>query len=130
MVANPKLLVAALPAESEAVPLVTAKLTVTFAMGAPKLSATRVRGTAMVAPCPIHRVGDTAARSSVEDVPATVACCDCGGEYEAGARAIVIMLAPVVVGVARLEDSPASSLSTEQEVTPLHTESCNPLVAL
>jgi hypothetical protein len=66
----------------------------------------------------------------VVDVPTTVACCDCGGEYDAGARAIVIVLGPVTVGVTRLEDSPASSLSTEQEEPPPHVENCKPLVAV
>ena len=129
MVANPELLVVALAAESEAVPWVIAKLTATFALGTPRLSASTVSGTAMVAPWPIQRVGVTAARSSVDDVPTTVACCDCGGEYDAGARAIVIVLGPVAVGVTKLEDSPASSLSTEQEEAPLHAENCTPLVA-
>jgi hypothetical protein len=55
--------------------------------------------------------------------------CVCGGEYEAGARAIVIVLCPVAV-VTQLEDSAASSLSTEQEDAPLHAENCKPLVAL
>src|ERR1700682_1917506 len=63
-------------------------------------------------------------------MPATVACCDCGGEDEAGARAIVIVLCPVAVGVTQLEDSPASSLSTEHEEAPLHVENCKALVAL
>ena len=80
MLANPAPLVVALPAESEAVPRVMAKLTGTLANGMPRLSASTVSGTAMVAPCPTHCVGVTAARSSVVDVPTTVACCDCGGE--------------------------------------------------
>jgi hypothetical protein len=129
MAANPEALVIPLLAESEAVPLVIAKLTVTFAFGTPRLSASTVRVTASVAPCPTQRVGATATRSSAEEVPTTVACCVCG-EYEAGARAIVIVLCPVAVGVAQLEDSPASSLSTEQEDAPLHAENCKPLVAL
>ncbi len=130
MVANPELLVVALPAESEAVPLVIAKLTTTFAIGVPKSRASTVRGTASVEPCPTRRVGVTAARSSVVDVPTTVACCACGGEYDTGASAIVIVLGPVAVGVTKLEDSPASSLNTEQEDAPLHAENCKPLVAL
>src|ERR1700675_3497980 len=129
MVANPEALVVPLLAESEAAPLVMAKLTVTLAFGTPRLSASTVSGTASVAPCPTQRVGVTATRSSVDEVPTTVACCDCGGLYEAGARAIVIVLCPVAVGVTQLEDSPASSLRTEQEETP-HTENCKPLVAL
>src|SRR5260221_4202964 len=130
MVANPEALVIALPAESEAVPLVTAKLTATFAFGTPKLSTSTVSGTASVAPCPTQRVGVTATRSSVDEVPTTVACCTCGGEYDAGARAIVIVLCPVAAGVTQLEDSPASSLNTEQEEAPPHAENCKPLVAL
>src|SRR6266849_79100 len=130
MVANPKALVVPLPDESEAVPLVTAKLITTFALGTPRSSASTVTGTASVAPCPTQRVGVTATRSSADEVPTTVACCDCGGEYEAGARAIVIVLCPVAVGVTQLEDSPASSLSTEHEDAPLHSENCRPLVAL
>src|SRR5258708_15619204 len=130
MVANPEALVIALPAESEAVPLVTAKLTATFAFGTPKLSTSTVSGTASVAPCPTQRVGITATRSSVDEVPTTVACCDCGGEYDAGARAIVIVLCPVAAGVTQLENSPSSSLHTEQEEAPPHAENCKPLVAL
>src|SRR5258705_11077473 len=106
MVANPVPLVVALPAESEAVPLVMAKLTTRFAFGTPRLSASTVSGTATVAPCPTQRVGVTATRSSADEVPTTVACSDCGGEYDAGARAIVIVLRPVAVGVTQLEDSP------------------------
>src|ERR1035441_9217692 len=130
MAANPELLVVALLAESDAFPLVTAKLTATFACGTPKSRASTISGTASVAPCPIHRVGVSAARSSAVEVPTTVACCDCGGEYTAGASAIVIVLVPVAVGVTPLEDSPASSVSTEQEEAPLHAENCRPLVAL
>src|ERR1039458_1772402 len=130
MVANPEPLVVPLPAESEAVPLVIAKLTATFDLGTPRSSASTVSGTAIVAPCPTQRVGVTATRSSAEEVPTTVACRDCGGEYDAGARAIVIVLCPVAVGVTQLEDCPASSLSTEQEEAPLHAENCKPLVAL
>src|ERR1700737_323538 len=130
MVANPEALVVALPAESAAVPWVMAKLTPTFAFGAARLSASTVSGTASVAPCPTQRVGVTATRSSADEVPTTVACCDCGGLYEAGARAIVIVLCPVAMGVTQLEDSPASSLSTEHEEAPLHVENCKPLVAL
>src|SRR5258708_17308106 len=130
MVANPEALVVALPAESAAVPLVTAKLTATFAFGTPRLSTSAVSGTASVAPCPTQRVGVTATRSSVDEVPTTVACCDCGGEYDAGARAIVIVLCPVAAGVNPLEDSPPSSLNTEQEETPPHAQNCKPLVAL
>src|SRR5580658_8413371 len=37
---------------------------------------------------------------------------------------------PVAVGVTMLEDSPASSLSTEQEEAAPHAENCKPLVAL
>jgi hypothetical protein len=130
MVANPALLVVPLPAESEAVPRVIAKLTVTFAIGTPRLSASTVSGTAMVAPWPTQRVGVTAAKSSAVDVPTTVACCDCGGEYDAGAKAIVIVLGPVAVGVTQLEDSPASSLNPEQDEAPLHAENCRPLVVV
>jgi hypothetical protein len=93
----------------------------------PRLSASTVRVTASVAPCPTQRVGATATRSSAEEVPTTVACCVCGGEYEAGARAIVIVLCPVAVGVTQLEDSPASSLSLSKK---MHAEICKPLVAL
>src|ERR1700704_5436758 len=130
MVANPEASVVPLPDESEAVPFMTAKLTTTFAFGIPTLSASIVSGTAIVAPCPTQRVGVTATRSSVDEVPTTVARCDCGGEYEAGARAIVIVLCPIAVGVTQLEDSPASSLSTEHEEARLHVENCKPLVAL
>src|SRR5208282_5825871 len=130
MVASPEALVPALLAESEAVPLLTEKLTVTFALGTPRSSASTVSGTAIVAPCPTQRVGIRATRSSADDVPTNVACCVCGGEYEAGARAIVIVLCPVAVGVTKVDDSPASSLSTEQEKAPAHTENCEPLVAL
>jgi hypothetical protein len=56
--------------------------------------------------------------------------CGGGGEYQSGARAIVIVLCPVAVGVTQMEDSPASSLSTEQEDAPLQAENCKPLVAL
>src|SRR5208337_4311063 len=129
-VANPDPLVVALPAESEAVPRVIAKLTVTFAFGTPKSRASTVSGTASVAPCPTQRDGVTAARSSAVDVATTVACCVCGGEYTAGASLIVIVACPVAVGVTRLEDSPASSLSTEQAEAPPHTENCKPLVSL
>src|SRR5208337_4094227 len=130
MVANPEPLVVALPVESEAVPLVSVKLTVTLAFGTPRSNASTVSGTASVAPCPTQRVGATATRSSADEVPTTVACCDCGGEYDAGARAIVIVVCPVTVGVTQLEDSPASSLSTEQEEAPPHVENCKPFVAL
>src|ERR1700687_1270858 len=130
MVANPEPLVVALPAESEAVPFVIAKLIVTFALGTPRPRASTVSGTAIVAPCPIQRVGASATRSSVDEVANTVACCVCGGEYDAGARAIVIVLCPVAVGVTQLEDSPASSLRTEPEDAPPHTENCEPAVAL
>src|ERR1700737_2470181 len=130
MVANPEALGVALPSESEATPLVVGKLTITFGFGTPRLSASTVSGTASVAPCPTQRVGVTATRSSADEVPTTVACCDCGGEYEAGAKAIVIVLCPVAVGVTQLEDSPASSLSTEHEEPPLHAENRKPLVAL
>src|SRR5260370_19861253 len=130
MVANPELLVVALVAESDAVPFVTAKLTATFTLGTPKSSASTVSGTASVAPCPTHFVGVAAARSIAVEVPTSVACCDCGAGYDAGARAIVIVLVPIAVGVTPLEDSPASSVSTEQEEDPLHAENCNPLVAL
>src|SRR3981189_63942 len=130
MVANPEALVVPLPDESEAVPLMMAKLTTTFAFGTPTLSASTVSGTASVAPCPTQRVCVTATRSSVDEVPTTVACCDCGGVYEAGARAIVIVLCPVAVGVTQLEDSPAPSLSTAHEEAPPHAENCRPLVAL
>src|SRR5271157_4998334 len=92
MVANPEPLVVALPAESAAVPLVSAKLIATFALGTPRSNASTVSGTASVAPCATQRVGATATRSSADEVPTTVACCDCGGEYDAGARAIVIVL--------------------------------------
>src|SRR5258708_32428854 len=112
MVANPEALVIALPAESEAVPLVTAKLTATFAFGTPKLSTSTVSGTASVAPCPTQRVGITATRSSVDEVPTTVACCDCGGEYDAGAGAIVIVLCPVAAGGTQHESSPPSTPNT------------------
>jgi len=79
----------------------------------------------------MYCVGATAAKSSVVDVPTTVACCDCGGEYDAGARATVIVLDPVTVGVTKLEDSPASSLRTEQEEAPLlHAENCKTLVVV
>src|SRR5271157_2912032 len=130
MVANPEPSVVPPPAESEVVPFMIAKLTATFALGTPRSRASTVRGTAIVAPCPTQRVGVTATRSSVDEVPTTVACCVCGGEYDAGARAIVIVLCPLAVGVTQLEDSPTSSLSTEQEEAALHAENCKPLVAL
>src|SRR5208282_2249591 len=130
MVANPEALVVALADDSPAVPLVTTKLTATFACGTPRSSASTVSGTAIVAPCPTQLVGATAARSRVVEVATSVACCDCGGEYDAGARAIVIVLCPVAVGVTELEDSPASSVSTEQEEAPLQTENCRPFVAV
>src|ERR1019366_10803824 len=123
MVANPEPLVVPLPAESEAVPLVIAKLTTTFALGTPRSSASTVSATASVAPCPTQRVGVTATRSSAVEVPSTVACCDCGGEYDNGASAIVIVLCPVAAGITQLDDSPASFLSPEQEEAPLHAES-------
>src|SRR6266851_4957599 len=130
MAANPEPLVVPLPAESEAAPLVILKLTATFAFGTPRFRASTVSGTAMVAPFPTQRVGVNATRSSVDEVPSTVACCVCGDEYDAGARAIVTVLGPVTAGVTQLEDSPASSPSTEQEEAPLHAENCKPLVAL
>src|SRR5271166_1524363 len=130
MVANPEPFVIPPPAESEVVPLVTVKLTATFALGTPRSSAWTVSGTAIVAPCPTQRVGVMATRSRVDEVPTTVACCVCGGEYDPGASAIVIVLAPVAVGVTQLEDSPAASLSTKQKVAPPQTENCKPSVAL
>src|SRR5260370_34251263 len=130
MVASPEALVVPRPAESEAAPLVILKLTATFAFGAPRSSASTVSGTAMVAPCPTQRVGVNATRSSVDEVPSTVACCVCGDGYDAGASAIVTVLAPVTVGVTQLEDSPASSLSTEHEEAPLHAQNCKQLVSL
>src|SRR5271157_974999 len=130
MVANPEPFVIPPPAESEVVPLVTVKLTATFALGTPRSSAWTVSGTAIVAPCPTQRVGVMATRSRVDEVPTTVACCVCGGEYDAGARAIVIVLCPLAVGVTQLEDSPTLSLSTEHDDAALHAENCKPLVAL
>src|SRR5258708_12093707 len=130
MVANHGALVVATPAESGAVPLVTAKLLATFAFGTPRLSASTVSGTARVAPCPTQRVGVTATRSSVDEVPTTVACCDCGGEYDAGARAIVIVLCPVAAGVTQLENSPPPPLTTEKEEPPPPPQNRKPLLPL
>ena len=79
-VANPDVLVVALPAESEAVPFVTKKLTAMFAMGLPRFRASTVSGTAIVAPSPIQRVGVMATKSMLVDVASTLACCICGGE--------------------------------------------------
>lgn len=50
MAAIPCALVVALEADSEAVPRVSWKLTVTFGMGAPRLRASTVRGTESDAP--------------------------------------------------------------------------------
>jgi hypothetical protein len=43
---------------------------------------------------------------------------------------MVMVLCPIAVGVTEVEDSPASSLSTEQEDAPLQAENCRLLVAL
>src|SRR5450755_3896445 len=130
MEASPAPLVIALLAESDAVPLVNLKLMVTFGFGTPRSSTSTVSGMAMVAPCPTQRAGVRTTKSRAEDVPTTVACCDCGGEYTAGARAVVIVLVPIAVGVTQLEASPAASLSAEHEEDPLHMENCKPLAAL
>src|SRR6266852_4489152 len=129
MVERPEPLVVPLLDESEAVPLVMLKLIATFAFGTPRLSVSTVSGTAIVAPCAIQRVGVSATRSSPDAVPTTVACCVWGGEYDSGARAMVMVLAPVTMGVTKLEASPASSVKTEQEEVPLHAENRSPFVA-
>ena len=80
MLASPERFVVALGAEREAVPFVSLKLIVRFDLGMPRSKASTVRGIEMVAPCAIHLIGVTAARSSADDVATTVVCSDCGGE--------------------------------------------------
>src|SRR5438045_2415726 len=82
--------------------------------GIPMFSTRTVSGTSMVAPCATHCVGATAAKSSADSEPTRVACVDCGGVYDAGARLAVMLLVPTAVGVTCVEAIPASSLSAEQ----------------
>src|SRR5882672_4980682 len=95
------------------------------------MSSTRtVSGTSMVAPVAIHRVGWTAPKSRADAVPNMVACFDCGGEYEAGARVAVMVLVPMAVGVTWVDANPASSLKAEQFGAPPQTERLAPLVVV
>src|SRR5512143_609644 len=126
--AYPASLLAPVPAERPAAPFSTRNVISTFACGTPCLSTRTDSGTSSVAPYAIHFVGSTAARSSGVVVPTTVACLLCGGLYEAGASAAVMVLVPVAVGVTPVDAIPASSVSTEQLEAPAQVESVAPFV--
>src|SRR5712671_5440211 len=126
--AYPLLSVVPVPDDRLPMPLETLKFIATLFWGTPMFSTRTVSGTSIVAPWATHLVGAIAAKSSADAVPTRVACFDCGGVYEAGARVAVMLLVPVAMGVTLVEATPASSLNAEQFEAPPQTERIAPLV--